>query len=224
MEGRAIRLRGFIPPREGIERLPVRDQARAVLSFVFERYPLSEYPTPDPECPETCPSCGQPSNGTRSPYCGVACREEAGFVRQVRSGLVDGWLEDEEKQVALGQVLWHLLGGGRPFRQSIIPESSRKRALARSEGRCAACGAPATAFDHLGSGCNRDINLRAVCEACAETRPFGAPSLLARPEIQNQLQHLAERIGADPALRGCDDAATWDWRDYLAKRVKSGQA
>ena len=141
MEGRAIRLRGFIPPREGIERLPVRDQARAVLSFVFERYPLSEYPTPDPECPETCPSCGQPSNGTRSPYCGVACREEAGFVRQVRSGLVDGWLEDEEKQVVvISDRMWR------------------------------------------------------------------------------------ERFGADPALRGCDDAATWDWRDYLAKRVKSGQA
>lgn len=212
-----IDLTYHLPPAQGIESLPIRDQARAVLSLVFERLPASTSEVP--EDPTTCPNCGGPATSTRTPYCGEACREEAGFVRQVRTGLREEWLLDEEKQVALGQVLWHLLGGGRPFRQSIILESSKKRALARTGGLCVSCGAPAVGFDHEGSGCNRDINLRPVCAACTQTKPFGDPEFLAGPEIQAQLQGLAERIGADAAVRGCDDAETWDWRAYLARRI-----
>lgn len=224
MEGRAIRLRETLPPLSGIAALEPRDQARAVLRCVFDLLPLPSYQDPIQEDPTTCPNCGQPSNGTRSPYCGVDCREEAGFVRQLRAGLGEGWMKDEEKQVALGQVLWHVLGGGRPFRQSIIPESSRRRALNRTEGKCDVCGAPATAFDHMGSGCNRDINLRAVCANCTSTHAFGDPAFLARPEIQARLRSLAERTGAHPALRVCDDAAKWDWRAYLTKRLSSAKA
>ena len=206
-----------LPPAPGLESLPIRDQARAVLSLVFEHLPASADEIP--EDPTTCPNCDCPAASTRSPYCGEACREEAGFVRQVRTGLREEWLRDEEKQIALGQVLWHLLGGGRPFRQSIIPESAKKRALARTGGLCASCGERATGFDHEGSGCNRDINLRPVCANCAETKPFGDPGLLARPEIQTRLRNLAARIGADAAVRVCDDAEIWDWRAYLARRI-----
>lgn len=210
-----------LPSIESIPNLSVRDQARAALSLVFARLPLASHPAPVQEDPAACPNCGRLASSPRSPYCGEPCREEAGFVRQVRTGLREGWLHDEDKQVALGQVLWHLLGGGRPFRQSIIPESSRKRALARSGGLCAQCGAPATAFDHEGSGCNRDINLRPVCAACAETRPFGDPDLLAQSETQNRLRQIAERIDSPAPLRPCDDSETWDWRAYLVRRVSS---
>ncbi|MGV3616750.1 MAG: HNH endonuclease [Fimbriimonas sp.] len=216
MEHRLARVIAALPATADLPNLEVKDQARAALSFVFERMPVT-VPLPEvPPDPATCPNCDRVATSTRSPYCGEACREEAGFVRQVRAGIAEGWLLDEEKQVALGQVLWHVLGGGRPFRQSIIPESSKKRALARSEGRCQGCGAPATTFDHSGSGCNRDINLRVVCATCSETFPFGDPRVLAR--AAGQIDRLAARIGPASAVRCCDDAESWDWRAYVAER------
>lgn len=208
-----------LPKLSDIEALAPGDQARAVLALVLR---TPQFVEPKPTNPLLCPNCDAPTPSTRSPYCGEACREQSSFVRQMREGLRLGWLADEEKQLALGQVLWHVLDGGRPFRQSIILESSKKRALKRTDGKCEHCGAPAVAFDHSGSGCNRDINLRPVCAACSETIPFGDPTHLAKPGVCARLQDLADRIGAEVAVRCCDDAATWDWRAYLRQRQELG--
>jgi len=196
-------------------------QARATLGYVIDPI-VAEQPDPDigPRAvdPCTCPNCGLPETSKRSPYCGENCRETAGFVRQFRSGLEQGWIFDAQKQVALGQVLWHVLGGGRPLRQQISPAKARQTALKREGGRCQVCGAPATTVDHIGSGCNRPINLRAVCDACCLDRPFGDPRVVEQETFSALTLAFAERIGSPIALRCCDDGGTWDWRAYLAKR------
>jgi len=167
----------------------------------------------------TCPNCGTPCSAPRTPYCSEGCREMAGFVRQFRTGLIEGWIFEPEKQVALGQVLWHVLGGGRPLRTEIAPANAIKRAIAREDGRCQVCGAPATTVDHSGSGCNRPINLRAVCRACCEDRSFGDFQVTERETYQSTVEEISARIASQQPLRICDDTTTWDWRKYLAPRV-----
>lgn len=71
-------------------------------------------------------------------------------MRQLRNALAQG--ADPERQAHLGQALWHVLGGGYPHRVTLIPERARRQVLQREEGRCQSCGAPATTFDHVGSG------------------------------------------------------------------------
>lgn len=98
-----------------------------------------------------CPNCRQPVSSPRSPYCSCECREEAGFVRQMRAGLLEGTIFDEERQVALGQKLWRLLGGGLPLRLSLIPSKAWEKFLTKYPA-CEACGAPATTIDNIGGG------------------------------------------------------------------------
>jgi hypothetical protein len=101
----------------------------------------------------------------------------------------------------------------------LIPEKVQLQILQKAGGRCALCGAPAVTVDHIRTGCNRPINLRAVCEACDATKPFGDEAILLRPEVVKMLDALSTRIGSLIPLRCCDDAATWEWREYLADRV-----
>ena len=126
-------------------------QARATLAILLlsELEPL---PSPRAEEGEWCPNCLKPFSSERSPYCSTQCREEAAFVRQFRSSVVDGTLKDPDKQVALGQKFWHLIGGGYPLRQTLAPPSSLKQLYKRTNSLCEICGAPATTFDHTGSG------------------------------------------------------------------------
>jgi len=196
----------------------IEDRARQALAHILDlilegRGEAAVVIQPDPR---SCPNCGKPTPSTKTPYCGEVCREMAGFVRQFRTGLIQGWMFDADRQVAMGQVLWHALGGGRPLRQEIAPVKAREKALKRERGLCEACGAPATTVDHVGSGCNRPINLRAVCDVCCTDRPFGDPMVLeaALPSILD----IAARIGSEEPIRCCDDAGIWDWRAYLAKR------
>ncbi|MCO5297517.1 MAG: hypothetical protein M9921_11730 [Fimbriimonadaceae bacterium] len=101
---------------------------------------------------DRCPNCGSRCSSTRSPYCSAHCRAEAAFVRQFRAARDQGTLADPERQAHLGQALWHLLGGGYPHRVTLIPPSAQRQVLKREEGKCQECGAPATTFDHVGSG------------------------------------------------------------------------
>lgn len=192
--------------------------ARVLLARLIASGPRDRHPQPVPADPATCPNCGITVASPRSPYCGEACRETAAFVRHVRAGIAEGSLEDPDRQVALGQVLWHLLGGGRPLRLSLVPDRAIARVIAREAGRCQACGGLATTVDHIATGCNRPINLRAVCANCSKTRPFGDPDLMAGSEFRRRHQELAARIGAPCAVRCCDDAASWDWREYVQVR------
>jgi hypothetical protein len=194
------------------------DAARAVLRYVVDRMTATEPADAAQADPSRCPNCGRPTASTRTPYCSEPCREIAGFVRQFRTGISEGWIEMPEKQVALGQVLWHILGGGRPLRRALVPAKAVEAVIKREGGLCQACSAPATTIDHLGSACNRTINLRAVCEACCRDRRFGDPAVLTAPGVEALLTELAGRIASPHPLRVCDDAATWDWRDYVDLR------
>ena len=199
----------------------MEQQARSVLRHVLRPITTGaedalDLPAADAK---TCPNCGVRTGSTRTPYCSAECREIAGFVRQIRAGLADGSILDPDKQIAFGQVLWTILGGGRPLRRHLIPEKVQFQILQKAGGKCALCGAPAVVVDHIRTGCNRPINLRAVCEACDATKPFGDEAILSRPEVVEMLDELSTRIGSLIPLRCCDDAATWEWRNYLAARI-----
>lgn len=174
--------------------------------------------------PTLCPNCDACCTSERSPYCGGACRDEAAFVRQVRSGLIDGSVLDQVRQVAMGQVFWSLLGGGYPLRQSLVLERSRAVVYKRSGGLCENCGAPATEVDHIATACNRPINLRAVCRSCSKTRPFGDKAILEDDAVLAKVAGIAARLSAQEPIRCCDDAASWDWRAYLAARKSAAEA
>jgi hypothetical protein len=215
------RLNSELPGPEAPDQGGIEDQARAVLRYVLAPdmdIPPANLAIIDVD-PATCPNCGIQVESTRTPYCGEGCREMAGFVRQFRTGLELGWIFLPEKQVALGQVLWHVLGGGRPLRQQIAPAKAREKALKRTGAKCEGCGGVATTVDHVGSGCNRPTNLRAVCETCCQDKPFGSHSVLAKGEAQDKVNDLVARIGSPTPLRCCDDAGSWDWREYLKGRV-----
>jgi len=195
----------------------IEAQAQSVLALVLGPVAAGRVVHLDPG---TCPNCGALVESTKSPYCGEGCREAAGFVRQFRTGLKLGWIFEKDKQIALGQVLWHVLGGGRPLRREISPAKARQKAIQREGGKCQVCGGQATTVDHVGSGCNRPINLRAVCEECCQDRPFFDAKVLEASS--ESVVDLSSRIQSIQPLRCCDDADTWDWRGYVKLRHRAG--
>ncbi len=123
-----------------------------------------------------------------------------------------------EKQAVFGERLWWLLGGGLPMREGRIPESAKRQVLRRSGGDCELCGAPMSAVENHGSGCNRPLHLRAVCPACSKTKPFGDAEFCQRAPVARLLAELGARISAETPARACDDPDAWDWRAFLAQR------
>lgn len=202
------------------------EQARATLCYLVDRIVLVGDRREAPmsvDCSQ-CPNCGKVAPSERSPYCCPECREEASFVRQFRSHLVDESIFDLERQATLGQILWHQVGGGYPRRNALVSEKDRARVFAKTDGKCDECGAEATTFDHIGTACNRTINLRPMCSDCAVTKPFGDPRIVAGTEFDQTVGRLATRIVSAVALQPCDDAETWDWRAFLASRKKANRA
>jgi len=100
----------------------------------------------------TCPNCGGQVVSAKSPYCSEPCKEQAAFVRRFRHATEDGSLSTPVRQEGLGQALWALQGGGYPRRQAMVPARLVAQVIAKHEGKCAGCGAPATGVDHTGSG------------------------------------------------------------------------
>lgn len=221
----AERIKPWIDRLAGVRDLPGQEaQARALVLDLLAL--AAEAPSNQRGVwnhnPQLCPDCGLPVLSEKSPYCCDRCRSEAALVRQMRQSLETGEF-DEEKQVAFGQSLWRLYGGGYPLRQSMIPEKARAKVIEKAGGLCAACGKPATTVDHVKTACNRPINLRPVCDSCNLDRPFFEPAILDGAIGQSVRTEIGSRIGAAQPLRLCDDANTWDWRAYLAERKKLGQ-
>lgn len=136
--------------RESVEATRESDQRIGVLHLLTLQEPLHEQPfAPQPPA---CPNCGGVRLNLKSPYCGERCKEEAAWVRQARAALANGMLADPERQKALGQQLWRVLGGGLPARRDLIPPKTLVRILEKKGGRCEVCGEPATTVDHTGSG------------------------------------------------------------------------
>jgi len=188
-------------------------EARSIL-LLLDRppVPLSTLPSD----PWKCPNCGLPVVNAKSPYCGECCKSQAAFIRQYRAGRDTGF--DEERQVAMGQSLWQILGGGYPLRRSMVPERVIQKVIARDGGLCGVCQGPATTIDHIRTACNRPINLRAVCETCCRDRPFLDPVVMRRHEFRVLLDQIATRVQSPEPLRVCDDQPTWDWRAFVNAR------
>lgn len=144
----------------------------------------------------------------------------ASFIRQARSAIQTNVIEDPERQLGLGQTLWHLLQGGYPHRLTLIPESARKRVIAQRNALCETCGGDGTTFDHIKTACNRPINLRLVCQNCSVTRLFNDPQHLAQTSVENILGQVQNRVQASDPVQPCDDAQSWDWRAYIAGAAK----
>ncbi len=128
----------------------IEEQTRAVLSLLVGRdFNEGELIAPSPS---SCPNCGSMVESIRSPYCSDECREGAAFVRQFRSAVREGSIAIPDKQAALGQKLWYVLGGGYPRRDVLVPPKVRLKVIEREGGKCQQCGAKATTIDHSGSG------------------------------------------------------------------------
>lgn len=167
---------------------------------------------------DRCPACGVVCGNSRSPYCGERCREESGFVRQVRAAIAAESPLSVERLETMGHVLWALLGGGHPERLRELRPNVIAKVLDRDQHACHHCGQPADFVEHLRTACNRPINLGAVCPQCRRTRDLGDPEFFARPEVQNIRNEVTGRIVTDQAARRCDDPAGWDWRAFLRER------
>ena len=163
-----------------------------------------------------CPNCESPCDKRTSPYCSERCKDVSSLVRQFRASLPTGIVLLPEKQIAYAQIIWHLTGGGLPYRNSLIPARAMERLFEKHDGKCESCGGPATTVDHIKTFCNRPINLRLMCDSCAVTQPFGDADVMERGA--GVLVEVAQRIGNSEPVRCCDDQATWDWRAYLKDR------
>ena len=146
-----------VPPLDILPPLSVLDggtdiegQTRAVLRLLFAGPAVETGPVIVDY--GTCPNCGVRVNTLRSVYCSDACREQSGFVRQFRHAVHEGSISNNEKQGALGQKLWFVLGGGYPRRDVLVPARVRLKVIEREGGKCEQCGAKATTIDHSGSG------------------------------------------------------------------------
>lgn len=192
-------------------------RARAVLAWALSPEPNLEWAVPLAS-PLSCPNCGGFVERPRSPYCSDRCREIAGWVRQVRRLQAEKGPPEPERAAILGQTLWALVGGRYPGRVAVLPARSIQRVLARYDGKCEFCPAPASTVDHIRTACNREINLRPVCDECTRTKPFGHPGLVAEAEITE----LKVRVHAPAPLRTCD-ADDWNWRELISLR-KNAQA
>lgn len=194
-------------------------ELRAVLRPIIERV-VDGLPASDPIPLDhtKCPNCDASWTSTKSPYCSTHCRETAAFIRQFRTSFSDGVIFQPDRQIGMGQALWSVQGGGFPRRQQMVKPREIERVLQKADWLCWKCSQPATGVDHFGSACNRTSNLRAVCDTCNRGKGFGVAGFDPGPEVKRLYDEIAVRIAAEPPIRACDDAATWDWRGFVNLR------
>ncbi|QYK53081.1 MAG: hypothetical protein KF824_12590 [Fimbriimonadaceae bacterium] len=202
------------------EEASLEEQVRSVLQLLMPYASDGSAPAEHGD-PNQCPNCDAPAESLSSPYCSETCRNQAAFIRQFRSALASGVILNPEKQVAFGERLWWLLGGGLPMRESRIPESAKRQVIKRCSGLCEFCAAPMAAIENFGSGCNRPLHLRAVCGDCSKTKQYGDLEFAQSPTVVQLLHDLSVRINAAMPSKPCDDPDNWDWRDYVAQRRNS---
>ena len=104
------------------------------------------------------------------------------------------------------------------MRDGRIPESAKRQVIKRCIGNCEFCGKPMTAIQNFGSGCNRPLHLRAVCDGCAKTKAFCDPEFTQNPEFRSTVASLAGRVFSTSPMRICDDYDNWNWREFVAGR------
>jgi len=126
--------------------------AQAALGWLLARAAVAHPREPFQATAGVCPNCGAPRRASRTPYCSECCKDQAALIRQIRSGILQGTLDDPVRQIALGEKLWRVIGGGLPRRRSLLPVRGWERVLAREGRICQQCGAPATTIDHIGTG------------------------------------------------------------------------
>ena len=171
----------------------------------------------------TCVSCGGPDVTVESPlFCSERCKEAAGLVRYVRACQRDGRDPQADVLEAIRMKMAHVLGGGYPGRERVVPPETRAEVLQRARHRCEICG---RALDMHGTGGDLDAqaqihhvagsssgpgNLRAVCRRCnmADAQSKFVPVVPGSPEAVLAAE-LKERWSSRSPLRPCDDELSW---------------
>jgi hypothetical protein len=161
-----------------------------------------------------CLNCDLTSGGPI--FCSELCSQEASLIRYVRRRLADGSVVQPDIQEAIGIKLLMLTGGGYPDKARELSKAARLAILKRDRHTCQLCGGRASEVDHMSGSSPDPLNLRALCRSCNQVRAFDtARRITAKsdPEafvrIKEQRTRLAQRVGARPPLRLCDDEGMW---------------
>lgn len=164
--------------------------------------------------PFPCPNCDKLLTEAKL-YCSEVCRQEAKFVRYVRSCRSDGRSFQEDVQEAIRIRLAMILSGGYPEQERRIPDLIRQAVIARDKGRCQSCGNPGDQIDHMHSNSAELDNLQLLCDVCHRHKTmasFITVTAESHPEAWLKAEALRLRTEAPEALRLCDAeewAALW---------------
>jgi hypothetical protein len=179
--------------------------------------------------PATCPNCDRAPGEAESLFCGELCRQEASFVRYVRSAIATGRIANRGVlRLGLGTQLIMLANGGYATRARTVAPDVRVAVRKRESGRCRLCGDPGTAIDHIAGDDSRIANLQLLCTECNTNKMAAGVVVITReshPEsfafIERQRKRLAARSASERVLRICDDEQEWkaQWREHRRRAI-----
>ena len=168
----------------------------------------------------TCVNCDRcfASRGYRTPYCSVACHDQAKAVRYFRRRTAQyGKHLPEDIRDAIAIKLAHAVSGGYDEASRRLHPLQRRQVFDRDQDQCVLCGAPAVQIDHIAGPDNHPENLRAVCDPChrKQTRLHMSP-ISPGSEADSLLAELRQRALSGKPLRPCD-ADDWanNWRAWV---------
>ncbi|HEA65173.1 MAG TPA: HNH endonuclease [Candidatus Aminicenantes bacterium] len=163
-----------------------------------------------------CVNCDRviPWNRRIKLFCSDICREEADFVRYVRSCKKDGRIERTDVQETIQIMFAHIASGGYPRKERHIPKQLREAVIARFNGLCAICGNPGSDIDHIDGNSNDLNNLQLLCRSCHNKKTKEKIKILTPGdkryfEVLEKRQNLDFRIDSPEPNLECDDEVNW---------------
>lgn len=176
---------------------------------------LTQYPFP-------CPNCLQLTDGL-SLFCSELCKQECKTVRYARACKKDDRDKDEKVKEAIKIRIAHILGGGYPEKERLLPKSLKDKVLNRDKGLCQKCGDKGTEIDHI-KGSSDDIgNLQLLCTTCHKYKTasnFIPVTIEDDFDAWLKAQELQARIELDRPIKLADNENKWKtiWREIASKR------
>jgi hypothetical protein len=179
--------------------------------------------------PFRCPNCNEviPFRKPIRIYCCQLCGDEARLVRYVRRCKREAKLDDPDVLDAIQTKFAHIMGGGYPLEERIVPASTRQCVIERAKGRCEKCGGEGKEIDHIQGNSNDPENLQLLCRECHKEKTFRnfvsiTPDLENYQELEAKRTWLIMRIEAEIPILDCDNDETWKQRyRYMVNKRNS---